>query len=96
MGHTVFRAPTRQERRRDETMGQEFEDVFCCHREDDYVIAEMLGITSDMDYCPPQGEAGDDIDDYGPDFISVVNDAPGYEHYEQRERLYDSMDHGSV
>ena len=42
----------------------------------------MLGITSDMDYCPPQGEAGDDIDDYGPDFMAV-NDAPEYEHYDK-------------
>ena len=36
-----------------------------------------------MDSCPPQGEAGDDIDDYGPDFISVVQNAPGYEHYDE-------------
>ena len=26
-----------------------------------------------MDSCPPQGEAGDDIDDSGPDFIRPIN-----------------------
>ena len=53
-----------------------------CRREDDHAVAEMLEITSDMDNCPPQGAAGDDIDDYGPDFISVVKDASEYEHYD--------------
>ena len=50
-------------------MQTEYEDVITCLREDDKVLAEMLGIISEMDSCPPQGEAGDDIDDYGPDFI---------------------------
>ena len=40
------------------------------------VLAEMLGITSEMDSCPPPGEAGDDNDDYGPDFIRPINQAP--------------------
>ena len=63
-------------------MDQEFEDIISCRREDDHVIAEMLGITSDLDCRPPQGEAGDDIDDYGPDFISAIKDAHEYEHYD--------------
>ena len=49
MGHTVFRAPTRQEIRRDETMHLEYEDVITCYREDDHVLAEMLGITGDLE-----------------------------------------------
>ena len=40
-------------------------------------------LLSEMDSCPPQGEAGDDIDDYGPDFIRPVNQAPEYEHYDK-------------
>ena len=55
MGHTVFRAATRQGRRKDDGMGQEFEDAISCRREDDHVIAEMLGITSDMDNCLGKG-----------------------------------------
>ena len=60
MGHTVFRAPTRQERRTDEAMDQEFEDIISCRREDDHVIAEMLGITSDLDSTttPCKGRRG--------------------------------------
>ena len=83
MSHTVFRAPTRQEIRRDETMHMEYQDVITCFREDDHVLAEMLRITGDLDSCPSQREAGDDIDDYGPDFISVVQNAPEYEHYDK-------------
>ena len=64
-------------------MQTEFEDVISCLREDDKVLAEMLGITSEMDSCHPQGEAGDDIDDYGPDFVSPINQAPEYEHYDK-------------
>ena len=59
---------------------EETEDVITCYREDDNVLAEMLGITSQMDSCPPQGEAGDDIDDYGPDFITPIHNGPEYEH----------------
>ena len=83
MSHTVFRAPTRQEIRKQGMMHLEYEDVITCYREDDHVLVEMLGITSDMDSCPLQGEAGDDVDDYGPDFISVVQNAPEYEHYDK-------------
>ena len=55
MSHTVFRAPNRLEIRHDEAMQTEFEDVITCLREDDKVLAEMLGITSEMDSCPSQG-----------------------------------------
>ena len=58
-----------------EAMQTEFEDVITCLREDDNVLAEMLGIASEMDSCLPQGEAGGDIDD-GPDFIRPVNHRP--------------------
>ena len=45
---------------------------------------EIMGHTVfKVDYCPVQGEAGDDIDDYGPDFISVVKGAPEYEPYDK-------------
>ena len=83
MGHTVFRAPSLPERRRDEAMGQEFEDVISCCREDDHVIAEMLGITSDRDYyCPRRGRPGK-ISTTTVLTSSVVNDAPEYQHYDK-------------
>ena len=53
MSHTVFRAPKRLEVRHGEAMETEFEDVITCLREDDKVLAEILGITSEMDSCPP-------------------------------------------
>ena len=55
MSHTVFRAPNRLEVRHDEAMQTEYEDVITCLREDDKVLAEMLGITSEMDSCPRKG-----------------------------------------
>ena len=54
--------------RRDQSQAteEEHEDVLLCKCEDDLVLADMTGIGGDMDYCSPHG---DDIDDYGPDFI---------------------------
>ena len=50
-------------------------------------------------------EAGDDIDDDGPDFISAINDAPEYERYDEtwligiirgaKRPLFASSNHGS-
>ena len=61
-------------------MEEELEDVISCQREDEHVLAEVAGISGDIDYCSPHEDAGDDIDDYGPDFISAVKNAPAYEH----------------
>ena len=53
MSHTVFRAPNRLGIHHGEAMQTEFEDVITCYRDNDKVLAEMLGITSEMDSCPP-------------------------------------------